>query len=309
MNVLTRSGLMHRSGIGGIALVMSLAAMPASGDPGETLPVQVREAIAELPRHGAKAKIVRSDGDPWIVAMANGKPRDDVVPGMERDNAIRAAVEVAKNEAAKLLAANVAVFVTDARSGPNAGSFSREVVVTVAGQVLAGTQLYDAQYEPATGDARAVILCPPPDGTRTASAVFANTTTAATSLLERASMGLCGTGVICVPVSQNADNVKRIVPIAVTAAPGRGPVGQRIGTAKGLAALQRFLAERIDSRETLRQETSVVPDPFTASGSQMIYKEEFKRTTEVKQNGIVPPTMGLHREANGVLYTATWFVD
>lgn len=86
-------------------------------------------------------------------------------------------------------------------------------------------------------------------------------------------------------------------------------MGQRIGTAKGLAALQRFLAERIDGRETLRQETSVVPDPFTPSGSQMIYKEEFHRTTEVKQNGIVPPTMGLHREANGVLYTATWFVD
>lgn len=275
----------------------------------QPLPAEVVEAIEKLPADRDKAIIVRESGHPWLVAVGWGRAAPQVVPGMEQDNATRAAVEVAKNEAARLLAAEIAVFMATTRSQAGEETFSREVIVAVSGEVLAGVELHDFRYDSETRRCRAVILCPPPSDDDRAIRVFPDVEAAAGALLEKASKGLCGMGVICVAVEGEAAGRSRMAAISIAAAPRSRPGGHQIGQAKGQAALLRFLSEAIASRESLRTDSVTVADPFDPDGSALLHREHFEKFVQVKRSGVLPPTKSLTREVGPVLYTATWFVD
>lgn len=296
------------AGIGaGIGAAIILAwLVPTLGSEEFAPPAPVIREIQKLAERNTTALIVKHIGDPWIVAVGTGRASAKVVQGMERDNATRAAVDVAKNAIAQLLAANVEVFREAATSAQGGSRSTHDVVVTVVGAVLSRVELHEARYDDSTQVCRVVIICPPPGKEERIGHVYADAGVAAHALLKRAAAGLCHTGVISVPVKRRGGGEPELVPIAITAGPLSQPGGREISRVKGQQSLLRFLNERIDSQDSLRRESMTVADPFDPDGSRILYSERFERRILIRQAGRLPPTVNESIEAGDVFFTATW---
>lgn len=288
---------------GGLAMLIPVAATESP------LPTSVTQAIEKLADRNNVALSVKQAGVPWIVGVGRGRASPKVVQGMERDNATRAAVDVAKNEIAQLLEANISEFTDATTSQLGEARVDRDVVVTVMGMVLSRVELHDAKYDEVSRECRVVVICPPASKDDRCLHVYKDARTAAVALLKKTCAGVCHTGVISVPVNRRGGGEPRLVAIAITAGPKSQAGGREISRSKGLAALARFVAERIDSQDTLHRESKTFVDPFDPDGSRVLYSERFERQISISQAGVLPPTATESTEAGDVLYTATWFAD
>ena len=281
---------------------------PVRGADESSLPASVSQAITELAERNHAARIVKQDGEPWIVAVGRGRASPKAVPGMERDNATRAAVVAAKSEVATMIDANIDTFTKTWTSARGETITTRDVKVTV-GVVLSRVELHNARYNASTQECRVVIICPPLGKDGQFGHLYPDTRSAANALLKKTGDGLChhGGGVILIKLNGHDGGKPKLVAIAITAGPASGG-GREISRVKGLAALQQFLKERIKSEVTLHSE-STIADPLHPDGSRHFYSEELKEVISINGAGALPPTVAESIEAGDVVYTATWFAD
>jgi hypothetical protein len=287
--------------------VVFVAASAGSYGIAGDLPVEVRAVIDGFPCAGNKAAVVKTSNGTWLVGVAWGMVAPSSSEVMQRDQATRAAVVVAKNEMAKELGVNVSTFVASTSTDRGPATLTREVVVQVCARVLAGMQLHDAQFHTDTKRSRVVVVCPPLQGDGQAAlgaGEFSDARAAVAELLERARKGLCPSGVICVRIQGSTPQKPKLAFVAISVAIRADNGSHEVGRAIGQAALVKLWNEKIDGKERLVQ--GQMPDPFDPSGSRLLHQEHFESWVRNKAEGRLPGFETTSVDGDGVYYTAVW---